>query len=518
MLAISISKTQLLAAKNRLKLVENDLKSEKDPKRKLILESEYIKSKERYNKTKLNLVAIITDIKIDEAKAPISNSKRNYIEEAQELLGPAFDTIQRISERPRKIESLRKEIKIYEERILKAKLALANIEEIEKNSELKIVLPDLVDFLSDARFNINDLITELNMKLQSLKNELAFLTKDDESLISASTKLLREFFLSRGKNLAISIAVFVFILWGLSSFKNSLILNLIKKTKIAWLYKPISALYGLFSFFIAFIFGLLSLYILGDWVLVTLTVLVCSAILWGSKSYLIRYLKEGRLILNLGTIKEGELVIFRNIPWKVKSLNFVTILENEYLDSSLIRVEISEVFKMHSRVILKNEEWFPSKVGDYVFLSDGNFGEIRMQTVEQVVVDVKNKGHVYYTTQNYLNLSPVNYSQGFIINEKFQLSLKYSNAIKDLKETLHGILTRNLKNMHFDFSQIAIELDSMTTNSVVVSVKLKFNGEMACRFYEITSLVNTSILECYALNKLESPLIPVTVLTPDTII
>jgi len=477
--SIEIIKRNLTDVQKRLKNEELILSNEKDPKRKLVLEADIKKTKDRYNKLKLSLISIITDIKMDDIQKDELNKKRDYFQEAQELLGPAFDTIQRISERPRKIEALRKELQINREKLAVTQMALKNIDIIKTSDEFNSLLPDIDSFLSDATYNVNDLVQEFQLKIDRLERELKELTKDDQTVFGAATHLLRDFFSNKGKHLVISFSFFLFTLWSLTVLKNKLILKIIAKSKVEWIYKPISALYGFFTFTTALMVGIFSLYVMGDWVLVTITILIISAILWGSKSYIHKYLAEGRLILNLGTIKEGELVIFRGIPWKVKTINFVTIFENEFLDSCIIRIEISQIFHMHSRKILSNEQWFPSRSGDWVMLSDGTFGQVKLQTVEQIIIELLGAQRKYLTTTEYLNLKPINLSHGFNLDLVWSLDYDRMNVILD--EDLPKIKERlvNYRWKKVAPTNVSIDFHSAGVNSLNIYVIASFSKEAA---------------------------------------
>lgn len=494
--SIESIKQNLSQAKQKLNYTEEIYSKEKDPKQKLLIEANLKRYRDRYNKLKLQLISVITNINMDEIKEVDINKKRDYLQEAQELLGPAFDTIQRISERPRKIEALRKELALYEQKLAITEMALKNIEVIKNSKEFQTLLPDMEEFLSDSVYNIHDLAQEFKIKRERITRDINELTKDDLTLVGAMTELSRDFFSTKGKHLGIAFLLFAITFWLLTVLKNIVVLKIVHKSKVDWIIKPINALYGVITFIIAMNVFILSLYFMGDWVLVTLIVLILSAILWGSKSYLHKYLAEGRLILNLGTIKEGELVIFRGIPWKVKNINFVTIFENEYLDSSTIRIEISHIFKMHSRKILPNEQWFPTRTNDWVILSDGTYGQIKLQTVEQVVIELKSLERKYYTTSDYLNLRPTNLSHGFTQNLIWGLDYNVQNKLlTELIPIFKNKFIEKFKTSNYSYQSLILEFHSAGSSSLNLYVEMKFDGQFASSKLSIERLMNSIMLE-----------------------
>lgn len=503
--SIELQKKNLIQTKQSLIAKEYEINGEKDPRKKLQLEAELKNISKRYDKLKLNLISTITNIKMEEVQAPAS-TKRDYIQEIQDLLGPAFDTVQRISEKPRKIEALRKELQIYNQKLALTQSALKSIEIVEGSKDFQALLPDIKDFLDDAAYNVEDLNQELKLKVERLNRELAELTKDDKSLIEAFTDLFKQFLSERGKHLAISLLIFISIIWLMSSLKNRVVLNLARRGTVEWFYKPFSALYGFFTFLTALTVSILSLYLMGDWVLFTLIILFISAVLWGSKSYLHKYLAQGRLILNLGTIKEGELVIFRDIPWKVKNINFVTIFENEYLDSSNVRVEISQIFHMHSRKILSNEQWFPTKTNDWVLLSDGTYGQIKMQTIEQIIIEIKGHERKYLTTSDYLSLRPVNLSHGFTLEIIWNLDYQDMHSLLDqILPRFKTLLAEKIREHGLQSEKHSLVFHSAGTHSLNLYLEASFSGNQAGRRIELQCELNQIMLEVTVALKLNIP-------------
>ena len=504
--SIELIKKNLIQAKSKLNAKATLIDGEKDPKKKILLETEVKKLEERYNKLKLNLISVITNIKMDEIQKDELNKKRDYLQEAQELLGPAFDTIQRISERPRKIESLRKELQVYQEKLAITQLAIKNIEVVKSSTEFAYLMPDIEEFLGDATYNVNDLSQEFTLKIDRINRELSELTKDDQTLLGAATELSKEFFSNKGKHLGIAFLLFVFTMWLLTVLKNIVILKMLKKGTVVWIYKPIHALYGLITFIFALSVSITSLYIMGDWVLVTIIVLMISAVLWGSKSYIHKYLAEGRLILNLGTIKEGELVIFRGIPWKVKNINFVTIFENEYLDSSIIRIEIAQIFHMHSRKILPNEQWFPTRTSDWVILSDGTYGQIKSQTVEQITIEIEEGERKYFTTQDYLNLRPSNLSHGFSLNILWNLDYNIQDQLLDsIIPRLREKLKNELESLKIQAKKFSLDFHSAGTHSLNLLINVKFHGNQAYQKHKLERQLNEMMLRISTQENLNIP-------------
>lgn len=500
---LSIIKNNLEQTKNLVHAKENQVKEEKDEKRKIILLSDLKRLNERYSKIKLNLISTITNIKVDEIKNDDQPTKRDLLNELQTLLAPALDTIQRISARPRKIEKLKNEIEQLEQKRNLADEALKNLDNITHSDEFKPLLSDLEGYLEEAKFNVNDLKQELLIAEDKFKGELNNLTRDDKSVFEASTEMLKKFFSNKGKHLGYSIFVFIFSLWIFRQFRTKIINRFLENRPDQWYVKPVNALYGLFSFMTSTTLSLITLYVVGDWILVTFFILAFTSAVWASKDYIHKYLAQGRLILNLGTIKEGELVIYRDLPWKVKNISFVTTFENEFLDTTEIRIEIGEIFKMHSRKILLNERWFPTKAGDWVILNDQTFGKVSLQTVEQVIIEMFGGHKKHYLTLNYLQQNPINLSHGYSVSFIFGIDYNTQNKISSIISTLKTKLLTKIKTLNIPAIDPDLEFHSAGESSLNLLVSANFLGNYAnhrFKFERDLQLIMTEICSEESIN------------------
>lgn len=477
---IDLIKQSLAETKSLLQIKEKQARLEKNEKQKIILESDLKRLRDRYAKIKLNLVSVITDIKIDEIKKEEEVKKRDLLQEAQELLGPALDTIQRISAKPRKIEALKKDLATYQEKIALTDVALKNIDKVTKSTDFKTLVPDLESYIEEAKFNVNDLRQELNLKIDHINRDLNELTKDDKSVLDATTNLVKDFLSHKGKNLFISTIVFFLTITFISKFKKKYFEKIIENNPDRVFYKTLNALYGVISIGSATVLSILTLYLLGDWVLVTFLVLIIAGTLWAFKDNIRKLTAEGRLILNLGAVKEGDLIIYNSLPWKVKNIGFITTFENNFLDTPLLKLEIAEIMKMHSRKALPNEPWFPSKTGDWVLLTDGTFGQIKIQTAELVVIEIGFTQKKYYSIAQYLALSPTNLSYGFTLD--FLWGLDYADQgilLNSILPSINGKMKKLLQDYAYSPSIFNIDFHSAGTSTLNLNITAQFSGEFA---------------------------------------
>jgi hypothetical protein len=161
---------------------------------------------------------------------------------------------------------------------------------------------------------------------------------------------------------------------------------------------------------------------------------------------------------------------------------------------------------MHSRKILHNEQWFPTKTLDWVQLSDGTFGQVKLQTVEQVVIEIKNAEKKYYSTTDYLNLRPVNLSHFYTID--FLWSLDYSIQNELISQVLPKIQTlfkSALNDRKVPYENLIIEFNNAGANSLNLYFEIKLLGQFAARKIELTREMQTIMLEVSNELKLNIP-------------
>jgi hypothetical protein len=151
---------------------------------------------------------------------------------------------------------------------------------------------------------------------------------------------------------------------------------------------------------------------------------------------------------------------------------------------------------MHSRKILPNEQWFPTRTNDWVILSDGTFGQIKLQTVEQIIVELKSLERKYYTTTDYLNLRPTNLSHGFTQSLVWSVDYHLQHSLtNEIIPNIKNKLIEKFKTTPYQFQNIVVEFQSAGASSLNLLIELKFDGAFAASKLEIERAMNTKMLE-----------------------
>jgi len=208
-------------------------------------------------------------------------------------------------------------------------------------------------------------------------------------------------------------------------------------------------------------------------------------------------MEEARLILNIGSVRENERVVYEGIPWRVQSIDMFCNLENPALSGSEIRIPLSEASKLQSRRFSKNEQWFPCRPGDIVQLDDGIFGPVMMQSPEMVQLRVKGGSTKTYSTTAFLHQNPRNLSHGFGIAVIFGLDYALQEKItKEIPKLLCAYLQdafhRDPLGEHL--KELAVEFKEAAASSLNLVIITEFFGEAAGQYYNIERFLQSSAI------------------------
>ncbi len=402
--------------------------------------------------------------------------------ELQKLIGPLITELQDLTSRPREIEKLKSDIAFYEEHIRLADTAVENLNRLldvsKKSGTFRERLSKSVEEWANRK---NEWEALNNIGIEYLKQQ-----SGDKSISKSIQDIPKVFFKSHGRNLLI--ALLVFFLSSLGMFK---LYGIIKR------YNPIRVqkrtfygrIFDLGYVFLAIMFSLLSmlasLYLFNDWVLLSVIIIFIIGIVWASKQALPKIWFQVKLILNLGPVREGEVLVYKGLPYKVVSINFHTTLSNPVIDGGLIKVPISDIIELRSRPIIDEEPWFPSAKGDWVIIGGSRHGKVITQTPETVKLKFLGGMEISYNTGDYLGQSPMNLSSGFRLSIGFGLDYLYQ---AEITSTIPAILEKGviegLNDAGFaeKMSSVRVEFKTAAASSLDLEVIANFN-ETAGRHY-----------------------------------
>jgi len=396
--------------------------------------------------------------------------------ELKELVGPLIREVKKITAHPREIERLRNQVEKYETQLPKAKKAIKNIDILLSRAKEEQLVQKLKHTRRFWQNRSDEIRTRRNINRRMLERRL-----DQRKTFSESAKeIMQIFFKSRGRNLVVSFFAF-FLTLGVFFYLHGQI------RKISPIHRNERSIYTrLFDvvyYLLTVIFALLSifgvLYIFGDWLLLSIAAIFLIGIGWASKQAIPLVWVQARLLLNLGPVREGEVVVYKGLPYEVVALNLYTTLVNKALDGGSIRIPIKDLLDMRSRPITADEPWFPCERRDWVKLNDGAHGKVIVQTPESVKLQLLGGAVVTLKTDDFLSFSPVNLSSGFRLWIAFGLDYAYREEITErIPEVFKEEITEGLNIKGFEKSTVGISVQFKTagSNSLELEIMADFNG------------------------------------------
>jgi hypothetical protein len=222
-------------------------------------------------------------------------------------------------------------------------------------------------------------------------------------------------------------------------------------------------------------------YVVEDWVLFSLGILLLLGIGLTLRTALPRYWMQIQLFLNVGSVREGERIDLDGLPWRVRQINFFTMLENPTAELSQ-RVRIDDLVDLKSRPIKRSDPWFPCKAGDWVRLSDGMRGKVSGITQELVELIERGGARRTYLTEDFLGLSPMNLSRSFRLKETIGISYNLQReSVAGILGTMKDHIEQRMADEGYADSlhSLRVEFEKANTSSLDLVVIADFDGALA---------------------------------------
>lgn len=498
----------------RLSELRKDLKQSKGvADKQIIAEIEQVTLDRQSLLTALEMLATGgADLSLFGEKA---EEKFDWRAQLESVFEPILVELRRISERPRKIERLRSDQAYYEERLLVAEEAvrsLSNYLQTAPSEQLKNAFAPIEDRWRRRRDDLQNRLKLVKFELQeTLSPSNAAKTDPVESL----KKLLGGRVLNLVLALAVMAAVYAVLRFMANAYRRYVAGR--GKQRKAFIVRAGTLLFYLFTSLIVLLSGMAVFYIRGDWVLMGLVFIMLAGAAWALQKSLPQFLTEAKLILNLGPVREGERIIFNDLPWHVESLNFQATLTNPLLQGGSMQVPVKTLVEYNSRRFDKSEIWFPTRKGDWVLLEGQIYGQVISQSPEFVEFKVLDAIKSYRST-TFIDQNPQNLSlNGFTMLMSFGLDYQHQSSITtSILSDMQEFLEAGFKQSAFEtcIKDLRVDFEKAGASSLDLVTKITFNGDAADRYIEIPRLLQRLAVD--ACNK-HSWVIPFNQITVHTV-
>lgn len=407
--------------------------------------------------------------------------KKTAKEQVGELLEPLLGEMREATSLPREMDDLRDKLEFWQDRKQRSEAVIERIDLIASVAKDETLLDELTATRRVWTDRLNDAIGQIGV----LKVRLDELESRKKPMWETVSGVAADFFRSRGLNLLIAIiaAVAGFILTA-RLYRSIRKVSPVHRGKASLTTRISDMLATAVAALVAALAVLLVFYARGDWLLLTLAVILLVGVAWAGKTALPPYLQQIRMILNLGSVREGERLILRDLPWRVDTLGFFTRLSNPNLQGGELRIPIRDLMDKSSREPDPHEPWFPTEPDDWVVLADGTYGKTVTQTPENVVVLQLGGSRKSYSTTAFLDQTPENLSHGFRISTAFGIDYEHqAEAVDKVPEILRRMLTERLVG---DFGRdavrsVQVEFANAGASSLDYAILADFDGSVASR-------------------------------------
>ena len=438
----------------------------------------------------------------------------DWQEEMGAVLQPIIAEIKAATAESRIIGELRSAADEQAKRATVAGHAVTNLESLmatESSPELDARLAEEIAVWTQRRDDAQNQQTALDLQLE---NRLA----ERSSVLDATTGYAQTFFRTRGMNLVYGIGSFCLVFFGVRMIGGIYRKLHSSKRGESFTSRLGNLLFHVFSIVGGLLAALMVFNLAGDWFLMGIVVIFLLGVGWASINTLPQHVETVKLMLNIGAVKEGERVVFDGIPWLVDRLSFGAKLVNPLLDGGLQAMPVKHLVGFHSRPTGEHEEWFPSRSGDWVELSDGRMGRVSYQTPSAVQLTGLGGSQTVLQTPDYLALSPRNLSTGFRITTTFGIDYKHqADSVTTIPDLMQQKLEAGLRELvgAAQLKHVRVHLSEAGASSLDYEIDVDVAGEAAPKRDIIRRAIASLLVEACNEHGWEIPFPQLTVHRPD---
>nr|WP_320012913.1 hypothetical protein [uncultured Desulfobulbus sp.] len=439
----------------------------------------------------------------------------SWKEEVATLLEPSIKELKALTAKARQKSDLKDTINTYQEQAKTAKAAVEHLKKLIENTKS----PEIKNYLGELLPAWENMDKRVNGKLELAQKELGKLELNDVSFFQSSSDSIRNFFRERGLYLLLAFGAFIliFIVFRLLARFILAILPGARKEQRPVHIRFVELFLQAFSIIFAVSGFILVLYMAEDWFLLSATIIFVLGLIWTVRQTLPKMWQQVRLMLNMGSVREGERIIYQNVPWRVETINLFCKLHNPTLKVQL-RLPIETMIGQISRPYEENEPWFPCAVGDWVAIDGKSNAKVVSLTHELVEVVELGGRKIVYSTGEFMGLQPANLSTNFFVRVVFGLSYDLQQEITStVLEKLNDYMQLKFEEAGFAQHCLSLSVDFLQAgaSSLDVVIFANMKGDQAPIIGRIERSISRWCVECCNQNNWEIPFPQLTVHLPE---
>jgi len=421
--------------------------------------------------------------------------KKDWREDVSLIAQPVIDSLKEITEKPRRIKELNDLIELKQNEIEVSSAALSNLSQTN--------LSDNAQPLHGALLNLNN---KWQKRLDDAKSNIAVARiqlkglEGDQPLSKTIYSALVNFAKGRGLTLLMAIAaawfVWISVRMLLKTYRHTLLDNRQHDSRTRYRVAKYSVQALTFTLILIAVF--MVFYQRHDVLLLGLLILLIVGFVLNAKQLLPRYVKEARLLLNLGAMREGERVIYNDLPFRVESINMYTVFRNPEL-SGILRIPLAELTKVSSRPA-NNDSWFPTSKGDVVHTADGSLLTVLNQNPD--TVELKKRGGELWTipTTQFYAMSMTNLTRlgTFGVTGSFGVDYNHQQiSANEIPKQLKVDVSIAIKasNLSDALKEVRVELAEAGNSSINYWIFVTMDSRAAFSYFRVQRIIQSACIE-----------------------
>jgi hypothetical protein len=378
----------------------------------------------------------------------------------------------------RKKSELREAITRYSEKLPLADSAIENLSNLIDRTEDEAVRGRLQELMREWEQQRSFIRSEL----QAAQLQFDKLESNETSFTESSSSYLKSFFQKRGRYLLQALLVVVAIL-VISRLIYRVMTRLIpdyRKKHRSFRIRLLDLVHRILTLLFAIAGPMVVFYVVEDWVLFSISLLILIGLAWTLRQTLPRYWKQMQLFLNIGSVREGERILLDGLPWRIREINFYSTLENP-VGRLEQRVPLDDLVDLKSRPLASDEPWFPCKKGDWIIMADGTRGKVIGISQELVTLVQRGGAQRTYTMEDFLGGSPLNLAPNFRIKETFGITYDLqAQSTQEIPALLQEHVAKRIEEEGYNdrLLNLRVEFAQANTSSLDMVVIADFRGEL----------------------------------------
>jgi hypothetical protein len=434
----------------------------------------------------------------------------SWKDEVTTLVEPAIKEIKLLTARARQKTKLKDTIGELDNMKRTAHNAVLRLEKLYEATKDTAIKNEIKELLPEWRNTEN----RIRSKLELAQFELDQMRDKEVSIVKGMSKSIRNFLRVRGLYLIIAVITFgsVMILGRLFHQIVFRYLPGADLEKRPFHIRLLDLMLRVLTVVAAVVGLFFVLYQAEDWFLLSIAIIFFIGLSWTVRQTIPRLWQQARLMLNIGSVREGERLQLHGVPWKVETIHIFCQLYNPTLDVRL-RLPIEDLIGLVSRSYSPEEPWFPCKKGDWVVVGDRPRARVVGLTHELVETIERGGKHYLYQTADFLAQCPINLSRNFRLQVVFGISYDHQSQVTTtIPELLRTFIEEKLEAEGYAGSclNLLVEFNEAGASSLDLIILADFKGKVADIYSRLERAIQRWCVDAAILHNWEIPFPQVT--------